>query len=423
MLSNISIALLGMVDTAVIGRLDEPYYLGGVSLAMVVFNFLYWGLSFLRMGTTGIVAQHYGAQKNNLLRSSFAQACVLAVFISLFVLLLRSYISTYSFSIINGSDEAKHHAQLYFDIAIWAVPAVLLNLVVTGWFLGMYRARITLFLAVFINVINILLDLYFVVVLQLGVEGVAMATVIAQYSGLIIALITSSRVFPQYPGEWQKNELFNMDSIVEMLSVNQNLFLRTVCLLFVFAFFTHQSAAQGDNVLAANAILKNFYILIALSLDGFATASEVMTGRAIGSRDHRGFWVAVKTATVWSFIFSIIFTLVFLVLGDWMIQVMTTLDTVIAVAKQHLFWLVSIPVISVWCFVWDGVFIGARKAIEMRNSMLISTLLVFLPAWYVLQLFGNHGLWLAFLLFLFARSVSMSWYAWRIEKNNAFVPV
>lgn len=421
MISNISIALLGMVDTAVVGHLDHAYYLGGVTLAMVVFNFLYWGLSFLRMGTTGIVAQQFGANNPEQLRSSLFQAITLALILSLVVLIFQSSLASFSFSVLQGSDDVKYYANEYFDIAIWAVPAMLLNLVITGWLLGMQRATYTLFLAVFINLLNIILDIVFVVWMQMDVQGVALATVIAQYSGLILAFILCKKILLQYPGDWHKQTMFDISSIKEMLSVNHNLFLRTLSLIFVFAFFTDQSAGQGDDILAANAILKNFYLLIALGLDGFATAAEALTGKSIGVQDHQGFWKVVKTATQWGAGFAVLFSLCYWLFGEYIISLMTSIDSVKMTAGEYLIWIVFAPIISVWCFIWDGVFIGARKAKDMRNSMLIATVLVFVPAWYLSQGLGNHGLWLAFILFLLARTVTMTYFAWKIEQQNGFV--
>ena len=229
------------------------------------------------------------------------------------------------------------------------------------------------------------------------------------------------KVLLVHPGEWLKKQIFNWMKIKEMIAVNQNLFLRTMSLLFVFAFFTHQGAGQGDDILAANAILKNFYLLMALALDGFAIAAEALVGEAIGKKDHKRFWLSVTIAMKWGFIFSLIYTLIYLLLGDYIIRSMTSISNVIEAANIYLIWTILTPILSFACFIWDGVFVGARKAAEMRNSMIISTFFVFLPVWYLTQQLDNHGLWFAFLLFLIARSISMSLYALWLEKNNKFV--
>ena len=421
MISNITVALLGIVDTAVVGHLDHSYYLGGVTLAMVIFHFLYFGLSFLRMGTTGMVAQVYGAEDYDAIRTSLAQAMFFALFLSVSVLCLQKLIALMGFSILTGSDDVKEYAQIYYSWAIWAVPAVLFNQVLIGWLLGMHNARATLIMAVFINLINILLDILFVIVFNLDVRGVALATVIAQFSGLLLAIFLCHGVLNRHPGLWQKKLILNLTNFKKMLLLNHNLFLRTISLLLVFAFFTQQGAKQGDDILAANAILMNFYMLMALGLDGFATASEALVGKAIGARDKPAFRQSVKTALQWAMIFSLGFSLLYFIFGQLLINVMTDLETIRTLANEFLIWIMIAPIIAVWCFVWDGIFIGATRGREMRNSMFFSTFMVFLPAWYLLQGYGNHGLWLAMLLFLAARSISMSLLAYRIETNEGFV--
>ena len=421
MVSNITVALLGIVDTAVVGHLDEPFYLGGVTLAMVLINFLYWGLSFLRMGTTGTVAQQFGGKQYNQIRSSLAHAMLLALLLGIAVIVLQGLISGVGFSILHGSDNVKFYANRYFDIAIWSVPAMLVNLVLTGWLLGMQKAKPTLILSVFINVLNIILDILFVVVFKMDVVGVALATVIAQYSGIFLGIILCRSTLKKYRGDWIKQEILDWEKIREMISVNHNLFLRTLSLIFVFGFFTHQGAGQSDDILAANAILKNFYLVMALALDGFAIAAEALAGEAIGKKNHLQFWLSVKLSMIWSFLFSILFCIVYFFLGNSIIALMTSIETVQSTAGNYLIWIIITPIISVWCFVWDGVFVGARKAVEMRNSMILSTVFVFIPVWYFTQQFGNHGLWFAFIFFLMARTISMTIYALLIERQKQFV--
>lgn len=421
MISNITVALLGMVDTAVVGHLDKPQYLGGITLAMVIFNFLYWGLAFLRMGTTGLVAQSFGKNDSVQLRATLVQAVLLAISLSILVLVLQGVIVNFALSVLEGSAEVKHYAREYFTWAIWAAPAVLLNLVITGWLLGTHNAKTTLLIAVVINVINIILDFYFVMGLGMDVKGVALATVIAQATGIIVAIFAIRRILLIHPGGWRMDLIFHVADIRRMITVNHNIFIRTVSLLSVFAFFTHQGAAQGDIVLAANAVLINFYLLMALALDGFAIAAEVMTGKAIGAGDRDAFWHSVQTAGIWSCMFAVLFALFYFLFGHELIKLMTDIETVREVASEYLIWLIIAPLITTWCFMWDGIYTGATRAVEMRNTMLFSAIGVFLPAWYVLQDSGNTGLWLALTLFMVSRSVSMTWMANRIERTEGFV--
>lgn len=421
MISNITVALLGIVDTAVVGHLDEPHYLGGITLAMVIFNFLYWGLAFLRMGTTGLVAQSFGQDDPGLLRATLAQAMTLAAGLGLLTLLLQEAIATAGFGILDGSAEVRLYAGIYFHWAIWAAPAVLLNHVFTGWLLGTHNAGSTLVLAVTINLINILLDLFFVIGLQMDVRGVALATVIAQYTGVVVAVYAIRRVLNRHPGKWDTDLILHAVNIRKMISVNHNIFIRTLSLLFVFAFFTHQGAVQGDVILAANAVLMNFYMLMALGLDGFAMAAEAMVGKAVGSGDRNAFRNCVRTGVGWSLLFSILFALGYWLFGKALVNLMTDIESVRESAYRYLGWLVLAPLITTWCFMWDGIYTGATRAVEMRNTMLFSTLCVFLPAWYFSQSLGNTGLWLALTLFMVARSGSMTFIAWRIERSEGFV--
>jgi len=421
MVSNITVALLGMVDTAVVGHLEKPQYLGGITLAMVIFNFLYWGLAFLRMGTTGIVAQSFGEENPEKLRATLAQAAFMALGLSLLILFFQAQISNFGLWILEGSNEVKFYAREYFDWAVWAAPAVLLNMVITGWLLGTHNATSTLVLAVVINLINIILDLVFVLLFNMNVRGVALATVIAQYAGVLVAIYIIHVILDQHPGTWCREMIVNTQKIKRMISVNHNIFIRTVSLLFVFAFFTHQGAVQGDVILAANAVLMNFYLLMALGLDGFAMAAEAMVGKSIGARDPRVFWQSVKTAGAWSLLFAILFSLFYLVFGRSLVNIMTSIQEVRITAYDYIVWLVIAPLITTWCFMWDGIYTGATRAVEMRNTMLFSTLCVFLPSWYLLQGMGNTGLWLALTLFMLSRSISMTYMAWRIEVLEGFV--
>ena len=276
---------------------------------------------------------------------------------------------------------------------------MLMGMTLFGWLLGMQNARATLMYALVQNAVNIVLDLVFVFVFDMGVFGVALASVIAQYSGMLLGLVLVRLELKRHPGQWLPEQFRNLEAIQRMLSLNRNIFIRTLCLIFVFAFFARQGARQGDVILAANAVLMNFQAVTALGLDGFANAVEALVGKAIGANDRRAFRNAIFRALYWSLLVSAMFSIIYLLTGKWMIMLMTDIENVMATATQYLPWLIAAPLISVWCFLLDGVFIGAVRGREMRNSMLISTILVFLPGWYWLTPLGNNGLWLALMIF------------------------
>lgn len=422
-LSNISVALLGIVDTAVVGHLDQPWYLGGVAIGAMVFDFLYWGMGFLRMGATGLSAQAYGRRAGSEMRTVLGRGLVLAGAISLAVLLLQRPVMDLALWLMEGSAEVKQQARLYLELRIWGAPGVLAGMVLMGWSLGAHNARIPLLTMLLINVINILLDLYLVMVLGMGVPGVALASVMAEYSGLLLGGWLVWRELTRHAGIWHWPLVLNPAGVKSLLSLNRDLFIRTLCLIFVFAFFTREGARQGDVILAANAVLLNFQALMALGLDGFANALEAMLGRAIGAADRKALAEAIRAAGYGSLLTALLFMMLFAVSGEALIGLMTDIGTVRVTAVSYLPWMVLSPAIAVWSFMLDGIFIGATRALEMRNTMIIATFGVYLPAWYMTRMLGNHGLWLAFMLFLLARGAGLGFCYWRIQRAKGFIPV
>jgi len=420
-LSNISIALLGLVDTAVVGHLGHPYYLGAIAVAAAIFDFLYWGMGFLRMGTSGIAAQIFGRRDRDAMRSSLIHAAATAFLIALIILVFRKFIIETGLLLLGGSAEVRHYAGIYFYWAIWAAPGVLITLTLFGWLLGMQNAKAVLYITATVNIINIFLDLFLVYGLDMDVRGVALATVISEYAGLLLAVYLCFMELRLWPGNWRRDLIFEWKDVVRMLALNRNIFIRTVCLIFVFAFFASRGARQGDLVLSANAILLNFQALMALALDGFANAAEALVGKSVGAMDRPLFIRSVKTTTFWALLVAVCFMLLFGSAGKTMIYVMTDLEDVRATAIEYLPWMILSPLVSVWCFQLDGIFIGATRAREMRDMMLISTFAVFLPSWYMFRFLGNHGLWLAFMLFFLSRGGTLVMASLRIERDGGFV--
>lgn len=406
-LSNISVPLLGMVDTGVTGHLDSPAYLGAVAIGGTIFTFLYLGMNFLRMGTTGIAAQHYGAEDYDALRVSLGQALIVSLGIALLILLLQAPVGTLSLALLGGDAETQAHAATYFFIRVWSAPGTLANYALIGWFLGLQNARVPLYIFLAINLTNIALDLLFVIVLGMDVDGVALASVIAEYTGLALGITFALRELRRHPGRWVRERLTKLSAYMAFFAVNANLFVRTMALMFTFAFVTAQGARLGPAILAANAVLMNFQNLTALALDGIAHAAEAMVGRAVGKKDDRALRGTVALTLRWSLYFAAAFTAFYVVTGPLIVRTLTDLPDVRATAMVYLPWLVVSPLISVWCFLYDGVYVGMTRAREMRNIMVFSTFGVFLPTWFLTQGFGNHGLWFALMAFLASRGVGM----------------
>ena len=406
-LSNISVPLLGMVDTGVVGHLENATYLGAVAIGGTIFGLLYTGMNFLRMGTTGIAAQRYGANDNDGLRVSLGQAMVVAQLIALALIALQVPIGRFALSLIGGEPDVQASAYEYFSIRIWSAPGTLANFVMIGWFLGLQNARVPLLIFLTINTTNIVLDLLFVIGLGMKVDGVALASVIAEYTALLVALGFAARELRRREGHWPFARLLNIKAYAAYFSVNANLFVRTMALVFSFAFVTAQGARLGGLVLAANAVLMNLQNLTAFGLDGFAHAAEALVGKAVGQQRRDALEKSVRLCLKWSLIFAVGFFALYALVGPLFIRLMTDLPDVRETAMRFLPWLVISPLVSVWAFLYDGVYVGATRAKAMRNIMVFSTLVIFLPAWYLLQGFGNHGLWLAFMLFLASRGVGM----------------
>ncbi len=405
-LSNVTVPLLGMVDTFVMGHLDGPEYLGAVAVGSIVFSFLYTGMNFLRMGTTGIAAQSFGADDNAGIRSALGQALIVALGLGLMLLSLQAPIAM-SLRLVGAEPDVASLALSYFHVRIFSAPATLANMVLIGWFIGLSNARVPMAMFLTTTITNMLLDLVFVFGLGMDVDGVALASVVAEYLGLGVGLVFAARVLRGREGDWPMDRLTNLAEYGAFFSVNANLFVRTMALMFAIAFVTARSARFGETILAANAILMNLQNLMSFGLDGLAHAAEALVGKAVGRKDREALATAVRVSLKWSLYFAAGFALLYAAGGPVLIRLLTDLPDVRDASIRYLPWLVVSPLVSVWSFLYDGVFVGATRAREMRDIMLISTFVVFLPAWYVLQPLGNDGLWLAFMLFLASRGLGM----------------
>jgi len=406
-LSNISVPLLGMVDTGVTGHLESPVYLGAVAIGAMIFTFLYTGVNFLRMGTTGITAQSFGADDNDGLRVSLGQALIVALLIAFTLFALQRPLGRLAMQLLGPDTEIQVYALEYFSIRIWSAPGTLANYALIGWFIGLQNARVPLLIFLTINITNIVLDLVFVIVFGMKVDGVALASVFAEYGGVLVGGAFAVAALRKRAGHWPIPKLINLSAYKAFFSVNANLFIRTMALMFTLGFVTAQGARLGGLILAANAVLMNFQNLTAFGLDGLAHAAEALVGKAVGQKRRDALEEAVRLTLKWSLIFSAGFTVAYFIAGRSIIGILTDLPDVRETAIRYLPWMIASPLVSVWCFLYDGVYVGATRAKEMRNIMVVSTLFVFLPAWYFLQPLGNDGLWLAFLVFMASRGIGM----------------
>ena len=403
-LSNMSIPLLGAVDTAVVGRLPDPSYIGAVALGSLVFSYLYWGCGFLRMGTTGLTAQAVGAGDLDEARAVFLRAAIIGAAAALLFVSLQAVIGKSAFGLLGGSAEVERLANLYFRTRIWGAPAALANFAVIGWLFGVEKTRYTLAIQIVQNLLNMGLDLLFVMEFGWGIRGVAVATVISEYVGLALGIVFVLRAARGIGGTWRWGLVAHRERLLHLLRVNGDIFIRTLALITGFAYFTQQGARMGDVTLAANAILMHFQAIQAYGLDAFAHAAEILIGGAVGSGRRDAFRKAVRVSTTWAAGTALVCCLLYAVGGGALIRAMTTIETVRGAARALLPWAIVSPIISVWSFQLDGIFLGATRTREMRNGMIMA-LGIFLVAVHTLvPLLGNHGLWLALMVYMLARA-------------------
>jgi MATE family multidrug resistance protein len=413
-LSNITVPMVGAVDTAVVGHLGDPAYIGGVAIGSMLFNFVYWGFGFLKMGTTGFVALAHGADDSDEIRAVLARALLLAMVLGGAVALLRGPAMEAAFFLLNASEDVERHAGVYFSIRALGAPLALANTTLLGWFLGMQDTRAGLVQLLTINVVNGVLDLIFVFGLAMDVDGVAWASVIGQAMGLAISLWIVRGKLRAVGGRLRRALVLNLARIKAMMSVNRDIFIRTICLLSGTALFNAKSAEMGDVVLAVNAVLLLFQMLSAYGLDGFAHSVEGLVGQAIGKKNPRELKALVIACTVWAAGVAVGLSIFYLVFGGVLIDLFTGIESVRQGARDYLIWAAVLPVISVWAFLLDGIFIGATRSVEMRNAMVLS-LIVFVATLYPFAyLFGNHGLWAAYCVLMGVRTITLGVYYGRI---------
>ena len=406
-ISNISVPMLGAVDTAVMGHLPDPKYLGGVAVGAMVFTFIYWGFGFLRMGTGGLTAQAFGAHDADEVRACLARAAVIGIPVALALIALQGPIASVAFSILEASPGVETLAQEYFYVRIWGAPATLMNFALLGWFIGCQNTRAALWHQLSLNGVNIVLDLVFVLWLDWGVAGVAAATAIADTIAVIIGLFLALPILQLLGGRFVRAKILEASKIRRTIALNIDIFIRTICLVSAFAYFTAQGAAFGNVVLAANAVLLNFQTFMAHALDGFAHAAEALGGGAIGARDRTAFRDAVRVSVFWGLVVAVGFSLVYLIAGPFIIDALTGIETVRETGRDYLVWSVAMPLVAVFPFLLDGIFLGGTRGATMRNAMIVSLLVYLASCYFLVPVWGNDGLWASLTIFMGARGLTL----------------
>ena len=424
--SNIPVPLLGLVDVAIVGHMGSAVYIGAVAVGSMIFNLVYWLFGFLRMGTSGMTSQALGRRDLTEVVSLLTRSLSMALGIALLFVVLQRPMKWAAFALIGPTADVAPFASSYFDIVIWGAPASLGLFCLMGWFIGMQNTRFPMFISIMQNVVNILASLTLVFGLGMKIEGVALGTVIAQYIGFIVALGLLVRYYGRlFRGKWkvergkrilQRQNHFSFHFPHSTFhKINRDIFLRTLCLVAVNLFFTSAGARQGAVILSVNTVMMQLYLFFSYFMDGFAYAGEALGGKAYGAKNATAFHETLHRLWMWTLMVTTAYTLLYICFGGWIISVLTDEPQVVEASQAYLWWVWLIPAAGCVAFIWDGIFIGVTATRGMLVSSCLSALLFFGVYEITRDAIGNHGLWLAMILYLLMRGVLQTiWYRLRI---------
>jgi len=414
-ISNISVPLVSAVDTMLMGHLSASH-LAALGIVSMIFLFLYGTMNFLRMGTTGMTAQAYGKKENSAIAQTLYRALLVALALGTILLVSQEFILYVSFYLMNIEEGYYAYAQSYFDIRIYTAPAVFMSYVLMGWFFGMQNALYPLWITLFVNVLNIISSYYMVNTLNMGIEGAAYGTLISQYAGVILGFILLLRYKKQLQ-LFKLKEILKRSELLRFLQINQEIFVRTLLLTFVFAFFYAQAAKDGEETLTVMILLLQFIAWFSYSMDGFANAAESLVGRYYGAKDWHHYQQAIRYLFYWGFGLTLLYMLVYGVLGNFILQLYTNQEEIIANTLPFMPYIIIMPLLSFAAFIWDGIYIGMTATKALRNTILFSTLF-FLGLFYLTKgIDFSYALWINFLLFFLFRGVIQSWLFWRFGRG------
>lgn len=407
-ITNITVPLLAMADTAIAGHLPSGLYIGAIAASSTIFNFLYWNFSFLRMGTSGFTAQSYGAKDDKASLDTLLKALFTALAGGLLLLLLQSFIFKSAFYFFKASPEIQALSAQYFFIYIWAAPFVLSMYAFTGWFIGMQNAKAPMFISISSNIVNIMLSLLFVFSFDMGIKGIALGTLLAQIFAFALSVFIWFRFYAYMRKHFTWQFLKSLSGFADFFKVNRDIFLRSAGLISVTVFFTAVSAQRGDIYLAANTLLMQLFILFSYIMDGFAYAAEALSGKYLGASNHSVLIAIIKRIFAWGFILSLLFTLIYWGFTGGILGLLTDKTDIIEQALKYKYWALLIPLAGFAAFLWDGIFVGLTASRQMRDSMLIAVACFFTLYFTLSTRIGNNALWLAFITYLAMRGLMQS---------------
>lgn len=407
-LANVTVPLVGMVDVAIAGRLGDAASIGGIAVATMLFDLLYWNMGFLRVGTGGFAAQAYGRRDFNNAVRVLVQAVGTALVAAMVIWAIQCIYLEAAFLIVDCSAETEQLARKYFYIRIWAAPATLSLFAFKGWFIGMQNTISPMIVDVTVNIMNLLLSILFAIGFGMGISGIALGTLLAQYTGLIISITLMYAYYRKLFKYINLKASLKLREMKKFFVLNGNLFLRSTSLLLIYSGFTSIAAKYGDNLLAVSTIMMKLMLLYSYFIDGFAYAGEAVTGRAIGARDPLSLKRAIKVLFYWTIGIAAVSTLVYGFAGEALFGVMTNNPQVISAAHEYLPWLLAVPVFSCIAFILDGIFIGATASAAIRNSTMVSALVFFLTYYLLASTLSLQALYVAYIAHLIVRTIMMS---------------
>tara|TARA_Y100000758_G_C16053056_1_gene422233 strand:- start:423 stop:1763 length:1341 start_codon:yes stop_codon:yes gene_type:complete len=407
-LSNLTVPLLTFVDTAMIGHLGNVAYLGGITAGATLFTLIYGNFIFLRMGTTGLSAQAFGAKKNTELVNVFSRSIILGLLIGFLIIIFRESIFTLFLPLLSLSGEVGESSLNYISIRIFSAPAVLMNFGIIGCLIGIQKTKIVLIIAFLVNGLNIILDYVFVVYWDMDVSGVALGTLISEWTACVFGLVILGIILKRLQVNVFKAKIFSKEEFFRLFNLNIDIFIRTFCLVATHIWFINRSSNLGDLELAANGILLNFVYISAFFVDGFAFTTESLVGQSKGAKDETLFKRYVVNSTIWCIISGIVCVMFFAFFGEKLIQLLTDILMVKDLSSEYLIWVILLPVISAFSYQLDGIFTGATKTRDMRNGAIISLLIFIIATIVLIPVLGNHGLWFSYVLFILVRAVTLS---------------
>ena len=416
--SNIAIPFVGLVDTGLMGHMGSEKFIVAISIATSVITMILWSFGFLRMGTVGMVAQSLGKNNWNEIILIFIRNLIIAFLIGVLIAILKHPILSLIEHFFKISLETQLLINEYISIRLFSAPAELMLYVLTGFYLGLQKTKIASLLISIFCFGNIILSSIFVIYFNLGIFGVAAGTVISAYIALIIFLLV---VYFQFKNKFYNfftiSKIFNKIKIFQLFNINFDIFIRTIFLTFSFLWVTYQGSKLGENYLAVNTILMQFILLASFFLDAYAFSTESIIGYTIGKKSEKNFLRAVSNSFKLSFFSSLIISLIFLISFQSIVSQLTDIDYLKYLAFNYIIWIIIIPPIASFCYQFDGIFIGASQTAEMRNGMVFSVLIFLITSHFLVNIFGNHGLWASLLFFMITRSITLNYYFNRILKN------